>query len=93
MMGTYTIGKIDGKPVKVDYSRVGQSSLPEIIIRYPDGRRESYRGSSLGPCNAECYPNETDVAVWQALAKLSHDPAQAKRSIAAHRGVRTRDHV
>ena len=58
------LGTKDGKKVYGTYTRDGQCSLPVLKIS-----GKTYRGSSLGPCNAICKPNTEDVSYWRSLAK------------------------
>jgi len=83
----YKIGTRENKPVIAEYTRTGQSSLPELRIRSGGKLIASWRGSSLGPTNAQCDPSVDDLINWQVLAGLPEDKAQALRSISAHVGA------
>jgi hypothetical protein len=89
-MARYTIGKLGGQVVQATYSRDGQSSLPAVSITCGGRKLGTWRGSSLGPCNAQCDPNADDLAVWQALVDLPRDDAQIARSLGAHKAAISR---
>ena len=78
-----------GPDTYAEYGGNGQS-LPEVRIAAGKRLVGSWRGSSLGPCNAMCDPDDSDLAYWQSLAGLPDDPAQRTRSLAAHRAAHTR---
>lgn len=51
------------------YRRQSQSSLPELRLTLNGKRLGSWRGSSLGPCNAQCAPDASDKDYWREMAK------------------------
>ena len=69
------LGTRDGKPVIATFTRSGQSGLPVLKIHCAGQLLGSYRGSSLGPVNAACAPDEADINYWRTLVADDLDDA------------------